>query len=185
MRHGETTHSVGRRLAGWSNPPLTEAGRGEAIALRGVLDGGAFDSVWSSDLDRTVTTARLAFGEPRQDMRLREVNFGLLEDRSYHEVDLEFAEVFLRFRDFEVPGGETHREFSGRVHGFVAGLPAGRHLLFVHGGVIRVLTQDLGLDRFVATGSVVAVDWSGRRVLRIHEPGVKEFPTAGRAFSQS
>jgi hypothetical protein len=35
--------------------------------------------------------------------------------------------------------------------------------------VIRVLTQDLGLDRFVATGSLVVVDWSDRRVLAVFE----------------
>ena len=53
---------------------------------------------------------------------------------------------------------------------FTTELPAGRHLLFVHGGVIRVLTQDLGLDRFVPTGTLVGLDWSERRVLFVREP---------------
>jgi probable phosphoglycerate mutase len=170
IRHGETTHSAGRRLAGWSDPPLTEIGRCEALALRAVLDGGRFDSVWSSDLDRALSTARLAWGEPRLDGRLREVNFGSLEGRGYDEVDAEFAEVFLRFRDFAVPGGETHREFTDRVRQFVEELPPGRHLLFVHGGVIRALTQDFGLDRFVGTGSLVRVDWRVPRIVSLHEP---------------
>jgi probable phosphoglycerate mutase len=170
IRHGETTHSAGRRLAGWSDPPLTAIGRREALALRAVLDGGRFDSAWSSDLDRALSTARIAWGEPRADRRLREVNFGSLEGRGYDEVDAEFAEVFLRFRSFAVPGGESHREFKERVLGFVDELPSGRHLLFAHGGVIRVLTQDLGLDRFVGTGSLVKVDWRVPRIVSLHEP---------------
>lgn len=174
VRHGETTYSAGRRLAGQSDPPLTENGRAEARALRSVLDGGRFDSVWSSDLVRTLTTARLAWGEPRSDRRLREVDFGDLEGCSYDQVDHEFAEVFSKFRDFRIPGGESYRDLSERVFAFVAELPPGRHLLFVHGGVIRVLTQDLGVDRFVPTGSVVGLDWSARRLLFVHEPEASE-----------
>jgi hypothetical protein len=79
------------------------------------------------------------------------------------------TEVFMVFRDFRIPGGESHEALRRRVHGFVDELPPGRHLLFVHGGVIRVLTQDLGLDRFVSTGSLVVVDWAGRRLLSLHE----------------
>jgi len=171
VRHGETTASAARRIAGCSDPPLTAVGRREAAALRLPLDGNAFASIWSSDLDRTLTTARLAWGEPTPDPRLREVDFGNWEGRGYDEVDPIVAQVFLRFRDFEIPGGDSHEGFRMRVHSFVDELVCGRHLLFVHGGVIRILTQDLGLDRFVATGTLVVVDWSDRRVVSLHEPG--------------
>jgi probable phosphoglycerate mutase len=50
-------------------------------------------------------------------------------------------------------------------------LEPGRHLLFVHGGVIRVLTQDLGVDRFVPTGSLLGLDWVAQEVLFVREPG--------------
>jgi probable phosphoglycerate mutase len=171
VRHGETTYNEVRRLAGQSDPPLTDAGRGEAEALRPLLDGHDFASVWSSDLVRTITTARLAWGEPKPDVRLREVDFGSMEGITYEEIDLQFAEVFMEFRDFRIPNGETYHELRDRVHGFVDGLPVGRHLLFVHGGVIRVLTQEAGLDRFVATGSVVGIDWTDRQLLFLHERG--------------
>jgi probable phosphoglycerate mutase len=167
VRHGETTLNASRRLAGWSDPPLTETGRRQAVALRGQLEDQVFDQVWSSDLERAVTTAQLAWGKPRPDVRLREINFGDLEGLSYDEVDLAFAELFLEFRAFQIPGGESHDEFRGRVHGFVDALAPGRHLLFVHGGVVRILTQDLGLDRFVDTATVVGMDWTSRRILFI------------------
>jgi probable phosphoglycerate mutase len=170
VRHGQTTYTASRRVAGWSNPPLTELGRTEARAVAPVLDGSEFDSVWSSDLDRTVSTSRLAWGEPRADHRLREVNFGAIEGGSYDTLDVDWAVVFMEFRNFEIPDGESYRQFRDRIHGFVDDLPTGRHLLFVHGGVIRILTQDLGIDRFVGTGSVVALDWTGQRVLFVREP---------------
>ncbi|HOC41519.1 MAG TPA: histidine phosphatase family protein [Thermoanaerobaculales bacterium] len=169
VRHGETTASAGRRIAGWSDPPLTDVGRRQAEAVRASLDGNPFDSVWSSDLDRAVSSARLAWGEPQVDRRLREVHFGPFEGRDYDEVDGGLTDVFMVFRGFEIPGGESHAQFRQRVHGFVDELQAGRHLLFVHGGVIRILTQDLGLDRFVATGSLVVVDWTARRLLEVRE----------------
>lgn len=171
VRHGETTYSHGKRVAGWSDPPLTDRGRQQAQALKAVIDGASFDGVWSSDLVRAVESARLAWGEPTPDHRLRECNFGRLEGCTYAEADGDYAAVFRAFRGFQAPDGESHEQLRERVQGFLAELTPGRHLLVVHGGVIRVITQDLGLDRFLATGSLVVVDWAARAVLRLHEPG--------------
>lgn len=173
-RHGETTYSASKRVAGWSDPPLTERGRNQAEALRVVVNGSEFSGVWSSDLVRAVESAQLAWGEAIPDARLRECNFGSLEGCGYREADSSYGEVFRAFRGFQAPGGESHAQFRARVLDFVEGLEEGRHLLFVHGGVIRALTQDLGLDRFVATGSLVGLDWRRAEVLFVHEPGNTE-----------
>jgi len=175
-RHGETTYSATKRVAGWSDPPLTDLGRRQAGALREVIDGAEFDGVWSSDLQRAVESARLAWGEAAPDHRLRECNFGALEGCSYTEADSTYGEVFRFFRGFQAPEGESHTDFRARVLQFIDSLVPGRHLLFVHGGVIRALTQDLGLDRFVATGTLVALDWDAAKVTMIHEPGNTERP---------
>jgi probable phosphoglycerate mutase len=174
VRHGETTYNAARRIAGSCDPPLTELGRKQATAVGPTLDGKAFTSVWSSDLQRAVETARLAGGKATPDRRLRECNFGVWEGRPFDEVDAADAKVFLGFRDFNMQGGDSHGSFLQRIEGFVNELPVGRHLLFVHGGVIRILTQDLGVDRFVPTGSVVGVNWTNRRLLFVKEPGVAD-----------
>ena len=171
VRHGETTYSASKRVAGWSDPPLTDNGRRQAEALRPVIDGRQFEGVWSSDLQRALESARLARGEPRTDRRLRECDFGALEGCTYEEADSTYGEVFRDFRGFQAPEGESHEEFRNRVHNFVDSLEPGCHLLFVHGGVIRVLTQDLGLDRFIPTGSLVGLDWNAGEVLFVREPG--------------
>ena len=170
IRHGETTRSVAREIAGWSDPPLTEKGRLEAGALAPRLSGRRFDGVWCSDLQRAVATAALAWGAATSDWRLRELNFGDLEEQPFSSVGPGLTVKALEFRDFRAPGGESVGDLRARLEDFLAGLAPGRHLLFTHGGVIRTLTQDLGLDRFVATGTLVQVDWSARRVMSVDEP---------------
>jgi len=176
VRHGETTYSASKRVAGWSDPPLTENGRRQAGALREVIDGTKFAGVWSSDLVRAVESARLAWGSAVADARLRECNFGSLEGCSYEEADSTWGEVFRDFRGFQAPDGESHADFRGRILQFVEELEPGRHLLFVHGGVIRALTQDLGIDRFVPTGSVVTLDWNAAEAFILHEQGNTQRP---------
>ncbi len=165
VRHGETPASRGRTLAGWADVPLTDHGEDQASALRPLLAGERFDGVWSSDLRRAVTTARLAWGEARQDARLREMSFGSLEGQLWETLDPGVQEALARFEGFAAPGGETFEDLRARVLSFLDGLPAGRHLVFTHGGVVRLLSREVGEDRFVPTGTLLVMDWDDRRLL--------------------
>ena len=165
VRHGETPASRGRTLAGWADVPLTQHGEDQASALRPMLAGERFDGVWSSDLRRAVTTARLAWGEPRQDARLREMSFGSLEGQLWETLDPGAQESLARFEGFAAPGGETFEDLRARVLSFLEGLPAGRHLVFTHGGVVRLLSREVAEDRFVPTGTLLVLDWDARRLL--------------------
>jgi len=165
VRHGETPASRGRNLAGWADVPLTERGETQASALRPVLASERFDGAWSSDLQRAVATARLAWGEPRQDARLREMSFGTLEGLPWETMDPRLQEGLVRFEGFAAPGGESFDELRARVYSFLDGLGAGRHLVFTHGGVVRLLSREVGEDHFVPTGSLLVVDWDARRLL--------------------
>jgi len=169
VRHGETPASHGRHLAGWTDVPLTERGESQAAALRPVFEGEPFDGVWSSDLVRAVTTARLARGEPTPDRRLREISFGELEGVAFMAMDEGARDELLRFEGFRAPGGESFDDLRTRVLSFVDELPPGRHALFTHGGVVRTLAREVGEDRFVPTGTLVVVDWDARRLLSIRE----------------
>lgn len=165
VRHGETPASKGRTLAGWTDVPLTEHGEAQAAALRPLLASERFDGVWSSDLRRAVATARLAWGEPRQDERLREMGFGSLEGRLWEALDPGLQQGLAEFEGFAAPGGESFDGLRARVHSFLDGLPAGRHLVFTHGGVVRLLSREVGMDHFVSTGTLLVVDWDDRRLL--------------------
>ena len=165
VRHGETPASRGHTLAGWADVPLTEHGEEEACALRALLAGERFDGVWSSDLRRAVATARLAWGEPRLDARLREMSFGSLEGLLWESLDARGQEALARFEGFAAPGGESFEDLRARVLSFLDGLPAGRHLVFTHGGVVRLLSREVGEDRFLPTGTLLVLDWDARRLL--------------------
>lgn len=187
VRHGETTFGAQRRLAGWADPPLTDQGRQEAEALRPFLNGHHFDSTWSSDLQRAITTSRLAWGEVSADRRLREISFGDLEGCAYDAIDQDLSRALFGFhRHFSAPNGESLTTTRARLDQFLSEIGPGRHLLFVHGGVIRLLTQHLGVDRFVPTGTVVGVDWHQQCLLFIHpelnhpDPEVIESPVGNR-----
>jgi probable phosphoglycerate mutase len=181
VRHGETTASRGRTLAGWEDVRLTEQGEREAAALRPLLAGVGFAGVWSSDLSRALATARLAWGEPRPDPRLREMSFGALEGVDWEGLDPGWQEGLLRFEGFEAPGGESFHALKARVHAFIEALGAGRHLLFTHGGVVRLLSREVGVDRFVPTGTLLVIDWDRRRLLSRHEAGAGPAPVASAA----
>jgi probable phosphoglycerate mutase len=166
VRHGETPASRDGFLAGWSNVPLTETGQVQATALRPVLSTHTFTSVWSSDLDRTMRTARLAYGgEVSTDRRLREIHFGELEGRPWGEIEPRHISALMAFEGFAAPGGESLADLRLRVLGFVADLGPGRHLLFTHGVVIALLGREVGQKELIPTGALRVIDWTNRRPL--------------------
>ncbi len=172
VRHGETACSRDGVIAGWTDVPLTANGAAQAEALRPLLAGERFAGVWSSDLQRTVTTARLAWGEATADARLREVNFGEYEGRAWATLDPAVRGAIATFDGFRPARGESFDETFARVATFLSELPDGRHLVFTHGGVIRLLTRAAGQDGFVPTGTVVGLDWSRRAVLFTRESSI-------------
>ncbi len=70
---------------------------------------------------------------------------------------------------------------------FVDSLGPGRHLLFTHGGVVRLLSREAGADSFVPTGTLLVVDWDARRILSrtddagSGEPGPADSPRRAAA----
>jgi probable phosphoglycerate mutase len=170
VRHGQTDGNENGRLVGWKNTPLTALGQAQARKLKPVLSDEPFAGVWSSDLIRAVTTARLSYGEPTLDERLREIHFGDLEEKKWDQVEPKYRDALMAFDDFEAPNGETLAGVRTRLLDFVSSLSDGRHLIFTHGGVIRILTQDLGIRRFVPNGTLVVVRWTQKKVLFTNPP---------------
>ncbi len=165
VRHGETACSRDGVLAGWTDVPLTANGVAQAEAVRPLLAGERFAGAWCSDLQRAMATARLAWGVAVADPRLREINFGEFEGQAWATLDPAVRNAIATFDGFRPERGESFDEAFVRVRGFLDGLPAGRHLVVTHGGVIRLLTRAAGQDGFVPTGTVVGVDWTNRTVL--------------------
>jgi probable phosphoglycerate mutase len=162
VRHGATGWTESGRLCGWSDVPLSHLGESQARSLRLRLAGERFDGVWASDLVRCADFATMAYGNVTVDSRLREMDFGSLEGRTWQECDAMTREALSRFDGFAAPGGETLDRLRTRVTGFLEELAPGRHLVFTHGGVIRLLTGDAGTPRFPTPGELTVMDWPAR-----------------------
>lgn len=124
-RHGQTDDNIEPiRGQGFRDTPLNEVGIAQAHALaERVADEFQVASLWSSDLSRAMTTARIVgqrIGlEPRIDPRLREGNRGDWEGRRFIDVAEEEPEAWAAWLragpDFRFPGGESLQEQADRV----------------------------------------------------------------------
>lgn len=167
VRHGQTDWNRKHLLQGWVDTPLNQRGERQARALAGSLRGRRFAGVWSSDLSRAVETARLAYGEPSQSAALRELDFGDIQGLSWEGISQDVRDQMIAFDGFAAPGGESHSQMRERVMVFLDGLEDGAHLVFSHGGVIRMLRRLCGDDRFPDSCELIRLDWTNRRALKI------------------
>lgn len=116
MRHGESVYNLENRFAGWTDVPLSEAGRKQSIAAAEIIkswDGGrsTFARVYTSVLSRSVEsteTVLAALGHAGaavvRSYRLNERHYGILEGRNKIEASMEFGEarVHLWRRSYDV-----------------------------------------------------------------------------------
>ncbi|TVR01206.1 MAG: histidine phosphatase family protein [Deltaproteobacteria bacterium] len=167
VRHGESEMNVAQRLTGWSDSPLTARGRLQAASLRELLHPFGPLPIHSSDLRRAVDTATLALGEPTRSSGWRELDFGKLEGVPWPSLNPGLRAAMKAFDDFEAPGGESVRTFRLRVLNTVSRLGEGRHVIFTHGGVIRLLLRELDEQAFVPNATVVHLDWRARTLLGV------------------
>lgn len=86
VRHGQTLLNCLNRAQGWTDSPLTDMGKQEALDLGAKLKKIDFRSIYTSDMSRAIQTARLILsaGERNalpilEDTRLREWCLGNME----------------------------------------------------------------------------------------------------------
>lgn len=131
VRHGQTTLNAAGRLVGRLDPPLTDLGREQAVAVAAMV--GPVARVVASPLSRAVETAR-AFrgggsggsGEIEIDERWIEMDYGDFDGKPFADVP---AAVWRQWRadsSFEPPGGGESLDAVGeRVAAACAELLAG------------------------------------------------------------
>ncbi|AMB98783.1 phosphoglycerate mutase [Aerococcus urinaehominis] len=105
MRHGETYLNHYHRMQGWADAPLTEKGKRDAIRSGRGLSDVRFDSVYTSDLQRTVATAELIL----QENHASDPDLPIIKKEAFRE---------LFFGSFEgLEAGPIWAEVAKRVHG--------------------------------------------------------------------
>ena len=140
VRHGETAWNESRRLQGWSDIPLNEAGILQAEKTRELLADISFDRIVSSPLLRAKQTAEI-IAEGRDvplvvDERLKERGFGDLEGHPFTQDD--FNSWWKKNFDFAACGMEPVEGFLARIRDLIDELwrehPDETILFVSHGG---------------------------------------------------
>ena len=162
VRHGETDWNAEQRIQGHRDQPLNPVGLNQAEAAGTYFAGYPADVLYCSDLQRARQTAAPIAAALRQpvilDPDLRERHFGRCEGLTRNELVAQSAEdgQALRTRDpdYQLPGGESLRQFQQRVVNALQQL-IDRHtgqtlVLVTHGGVLDIAYRHatgIGLEK--------------------------------------
>jgi len=125
LRHGESDWNAKNLFTGWVDVPLTEKGRGEAIAGgEQLVEAGLLpDVAHTSLLRRAITTAHLSLDAAdrhwipvRRSWRLNERHYGALQGKDKKQTLEEYGEEqFMTWRrsfDVAPPAIDDHDEWS-------------------------------------------------------------------------
>jgi broad specificity phosphatase PhoE len=122
VRHGETLHNVAGIAQGWNDSALSAEGERQVHALAARLAAMKPDALFSSPLERAMSTARAIAAATGLEIHslddLREMNYGGWEGRSFLEVRRADEEIYRRWiadPDCACPGGESHNDVRRRM----------------------------------------------------------------------
>ena len=149
VRHAEAEGNLYRRIHGWYDALITDNGFAQMKCLEERFRDIPVDTVWSSDLYRTKTTARAVYVPKgltlHTDPQLRELNFGTWEDKTWGEVYQHEEGEIIRFNasdpTWRAPGGENLAEAGARLQHAITRIarenPDKTVAIFSHGTAIR------------------------------------------------
>jgi probable phosphoglycerate mutase len=148
VRHGQTEWNVRGIRQGHLDSPLTERGLAQAKALGQRLKREKFTCLYSSDLGRSMQTAReisvVTGHEILTDARLRERHLGIFQGLNAQEIEAKYPEERRLMRTsgpgFVIPGGESMVQQVERNVAYLNSL-AVKHegetiVVVTHGGVV-------------------------------------------------
>lgn len=184
-RHGQTAANAEKRFQGRLDCPLNEEGHRQAVRLAHLLVRWQPGRLYTSDLSRSIATARPAAQllgvEPVASPVFGEYSWGVLERLTWPEIKKDYPVLFSKLRHnhirAEIPEQEPLHEFRQRLkQGLALLLDKGGPsvvALVGHGRYLNALVVDfLGLDfngpwpfSFASAAVTVLEDSGGRRRL--------------------
>lgn len=143
IRHGVTILNEQQRYGGITDAVLSEKGIRDMERYAEYYKDIPFGSVYVSPLKRAVQTAEMITGTYHLDERLREMDFGIFEGLTYHEISTRFpveSEQWQQdFVHYRIPHGESLADVFERTKSFIKdlGQAQDRVLVVTHAGIIR------------------------------------------------
>ncbi len=188
LRHGRIRSFPEKTYIGQADIPLSQEGIGQAEAWREFFRNRLPETIFCSDLARSLVTATIiaeAFSD-RICVRkeLREISLGRWEGIAMAEIRKNFPEQWeLRGRNlkqFRPPGGESFSDLSRRVLPVfydICSQSSGDVLIVSHAGVNRVILADImGIDlnhilqisQNYAALNIISAGKTGMEVIRMN-----------------
>jgi len=176
VRHGESEWNASGRWQGWAESSLSDLGRRQAFEAAAAV--GAVDAIVASDLERAVQTAlivseAIGVGPVVTESGLRERNVGDWTGLTRDEIEERWPGDLDRWRKGELlepPNGERNDVIIERVEAalrrIAASFDGGEVLAVSHGGVMRLLEREHGVDQppVFANLAGLVVDVHGDRI---------------------
>lgn len=168
VRHGEAEGNIFRIFHGHHNSSLTADGHLQAEKAAQILKNYKIDYIYSSDLDRTYSTAEHIANFKNLQIKkkegLREIYGGKWENILWSDLPIQYPEVYSNWENdiasAHLPGGESVTQMFERVkHVFdeLAKAHSGETVCVVtHGTVIRAM---LCLWRNVPLSEMQSMPW--------------------------
>ncbi|MBQ6539977.1 MAG: GNAT family N-acetyltransferase [Oscillospiraceae bacterium] len=153
VRHAEAEGNLYRRIHGWYDSRVTSNGLKQLELLKERFTDIHLDAVYSSDLLRArLTAGAVSYGPKLPVMttdRLREVNMGVWEDKTWGEIITNEKEQYLNFfaspDKWNVDGCEHFFDLQDRMEETVTSLAAD-----CDGGTIALVTHGCAIRSFLA-----------------------------------
>ena len=152
IRHAESEGNLYRRAHGHYNGQVTMMGHEQLKCLKKRFENETIDAVYSSDLDRTVTTA-MSISQPKnlqinKTEMLREVNLGIWENMAWGEIEHETPELAENFNsdpaNWQVEGSEDYETVQSRMWDCISEIAA-KH----DGETIAIVSHGFALRSFM------------------------------------
>lgn len=173
IRHGETDFNSEGRLQGNMPVPLNDLGRRQAHALGRFLKGCRIDALLTSPIKRSLETASIINSYLKlpleEDLRLREIEFGIFEGLTFEEAKLRYPDAVADwdtgYLAYKVPEGESRLDVQMRMREVWEEITAcGAHsavALVTHGSAIALFLRHMFAhppDGPIANASITSIE---------------------------
>lgn len=144
LRHGESFLNTEGVYFGFTDSPLTENGENQILKKSEFIP--SYDLIYSSPLIRALKSSQIINKNNliiKTDERLKELNFGIFENKSYKEIQESYKDECDKWEmeniSYSFPKGESIYDLSERVISFVEEIKnSNKNILIVtHYGVIN------------------------------------------------
>lgn len=181
VRHAESEGNLKKVYAGTTDYALTTNGIKQIIDVMNELSSMVSITssyrLYSSPLQRCTILAdqieKLLQTSKLIDSRLSEINFGIFEDKTYEELNIEYPDLVKLWNQdsihFQIPKGESLKMCSERVSTFCEELINKNEdaVVISHGGIIKLILLkllDLDLKQFwkfyTSNGCVIELEYN-------------------------